>query len=124
MTDENAPAPIGVAGSYIQLTHEQNVRLDRIRQTFAQSFDRDDLDSNIPINAAIRYLNTDENSRLGTLEATGEDLADARGVETAARAAAQAVALLAAEDGFSEVALARALGVDRMTIRKWVGKSR
>jgi transposase-like protein len=35
---------------------------------------------------------------------------------------ARAITVLASEDGKSEVALARAMGVDRMTIRKWVGK--
>ena len=37
-------------------------------------------------------------------------------------AAARAITILAIEDGKSEVSLSKAIGVDRMTIRKWVGK--
>jgi transposase len=35
---------------------------------------------------------------------------------------ARATVIVAANDGWSEVALAQNLGVDRMTIRKWLGK--
>jgi transposase-like protein len=39
-------------------------------------------------------------------------------------AVARGTTIAAAVDGRSEVALAEALGVDRMTIRKWVGKAK
>ena len=37
---------------------------------------------------------------------------------------AQAAAIAAADDGLSEVAIARTLDVNRLTVRKWLGKPR
>lgn len=56
------------------------------------------------------------------LERVGADLARARARLAAATSAAQTAGLRALADGQKETAVARALGVDRMTVRKWAGK--
>jgi hypothetical protein len=52
----------------------------------------------------------------------GKALADARQRLDLAMKAAELVARCAIDDGLSEVELARRVGVDRMTVRKWQGK--
>ena len=49
-------------------------------------------------------------------------LTGARVAEHEAYVAARQVAVMATRDGAEEAPLARALGVDRMTVRKWLGK--
>lgn len=56
------------------------------------------------------------------LAAASAALADARLSLDAAKAAATAVAKLAAEDGMIEATLADALDVNRLTVRRWLGK--
>ena len=56
------------------------------------------------------------------LERAGRKLLSARKAEEAAFDAAKTAALQAITEGQTEVAVAAALGVDRMTVRKWVGK--
>jgi DNA-binding CsgD family transcriptional regulator len=60
--------------------------------------------------------------RLDRLIVTGNRLRAARDGEKAAFRAAERETLRAHEAGVSEVAIARALGVDRGTVRKWLGK--
>lgn len=69
------------------------------------------------IEAAALYLVDD-------LDATGagDALHAAREEYEAASAAARWFTMLAIEDGASEAGLARDLGVDRLTVRKWRGK--
>lgn len=55
-------------------------------------------------------------------DAVARRLADARAEERAASAAARATATWMVEQGASEVAVAEALGVTRMTVRSWLGK--
>jgi hypothetical protein len=57
-----------------------------------------------------------------SLPRMGAKLAAARQHQAKVAAAACAVAAAAIADGTSEVAAARALGVDRGTLRAWLGK--
>lgn len=52
-----------------------------------------------------------------------QHLADARAALDAATAAARALAVLATDDGLTESATAKLLGIDRLTVRKWRGKN-
>lgn len=54
----------------------------------------------------------------------GQCLTEARGALTRATEAAKAAVRLDAERGVSEAELARRYGVDRMTIRAWLGKGK
>lgn len=56
------------------------------------------------------------------LERAGGRLYRAREALAQALAQAQNEALKALDEGVPETVVARALGVDRMTIRKWAGK--
>lgn len=56
------------------------------------------------------------------LARAGRKLRSARKAEQVALEAAKVAALQAIEEGQTEVAVAAALGVDRMTVRKWSGK--
>ena len=59
---------------------------------------------------------------MSDLERAGAKLRRARVAVAAAIEEAERVALAALAEGETEVAVARALGVDRMTVRKWAGK--
>lgn len=56
------------------------------------------------------------------LREAGAALASAREDEAKARAAARELALKAIDAGQSEHSVAKALGVDRMAVRRWQGK--
>ncbi|RRJ85920.1 hypothetical protein EG850_11075 [Gulosibacter macacae] len=56
------------------------------------------------------------------LERAGAKLRRARAALAKATEEAQAAALQALAEGHAEAAVARDLGVDRMTVRKWAGK--
>jgi hypothetical protein len=56
------------------------------------------------------------------LARAGRRLRSARKAEQAALEAAKVAAVQAIKEGQTEVAVAAALGVDRMTVRKWAGK--
>lgn len=56
------------------------------------------------------------------LRAAGSELASARSTEVVARDAAAALAVEADAAKMSQRRIAGLLGVDRMTVRKWVGK--
>lgn len=56
------------------------------------------------------------------LTAAGEDLRAARARLGEATETARAAALRALDEGRAEAEVARVLGVDRMTVRKWAGK--
>jgi DNA-binding transcriptional regulator YiaG len=59
---------------------------------------------------------------LPDLERAGRKLQSARKAEQDAYKDAMLVALAAAGDGATEAEIARVLGVNRMTVRKWRGK--
>ncbi|PJE22361.1 MAG: hypothetical protein CK431_17015 [Mycobacterium sp.] len=67
--------------------------------------------------AAARYL-----AGALTPADAGRTLARARARATAALAAARQVAVMAVADGASEAETARDVGVDRMALRRWLGK--
>jgi hypothetical protein len=54
--------------------------------------------------------------------AHGKRLARARAVEAECRRVAALMAQSAAAEGVPETVISEELGVDRMTVRKWVGK--
>lgn len=56
------------------------------------------------------------------LRAIGRELGEARAAEREAAAKARSAAIQAAEEGRAEAEIARQLGVDRMTVRAWLGK--
>ena len=58
----------------------------------------------------------------GELERAGVRLQRARAAVDQATEQARAAALAALAEGVAEAGVARTLGVDRMTIRKWAGK--
>lgn len=56
------------------------------------------------------------------LQRAGKKLQAARAAEQRAFESAKQAAIAAFECGAPEAEIARALGVDRMTVRKWLGK--
>lgn len=72
---------------------------------------------NAALTAAVRYLS----GRLTPADA-GRVLARTRARAKEAMAAARQVAVMAVADGASEAETARDVGVDRMGLRKWLGK--
>jgi hypothetical protein len=56
------------------------------------------------------------------LQTAGDKLSVARAAAESALIEAHAIAVGAIADGQAESTIARLLGVDRMTIRKWAGK--
>ncbi len=56
------------------------------------------------------------------LKKVAVDLSSAREKQRAITAVAKEAALVALDNGMSEVEVARELGVTRMTVRKWQGK--
>ncbi len=79
----------------------------------------DDVDNTERLSAAVQYLL----GKAGPQDAA-ERLQSARANLAEATDYARQIAVLAHEDGMSEVELARALGVDRArTLRRWLGKA-
>jgi hypothetical protein len=102
-----------------EMTEEQ---IDRMQQAADRIDDRypdpdDEQEREAARIAACQYL-------LGevTPEQVAENLAKARRAEMAASVAAQQVAVMVVEDGMPEAKAARLVGLDRMTIRKALGK--
>ncbi|MCU1687765.1 MAG: hypothetical protein JWQ81_8504 [Amycolatopsis sp.] len=78
----------------------------------------DDLDERqAAFSAAVQYV-------MGDLDApsAGDNLLIARNATASAMAAARQIAVMATASGAKEAPLARELGVDRMTVRSWLGK--
>lgn len=105
------------------LTEDQKADLLRASDEIDALYpDDDDLDEYADerlaaFSAAVQYV-------MGDLDAAsaGDNLLMARSASASAMAAARQIALMATANGAQEAPLARQLGVDRMTIRKWVGK--
>ncbi|QFG08888.1 helix-turn-helix DNA binding domain protein [Mycobacterium phage MalagasyRose] len=80
----------------------------------------------VPLPRTNGKLTADDEARhaaiLQRLAPVGDELQAGREAEQAARAAARAVAVLSEADGASELGASRALGVDRLQVRKWRGK--
>jgi DNA invertase Pin-like site-specific DNA recombinase len=66
-------------------------------------------------------IDSEWGTRLGRV---GHRLAVARDKEAAVRKEAREAAIAAVKAGQSEAGVAKALGVDRMAVRKWLGKGR
>ena len=66
----------------------------------------------------------DEPRRVAELRAAGDVMHDARRASDKARDIARDLALAAIADGMGEAPVARHIGVDRMTLRRWQGKPR
>lgn len=105
----------------VEVTDDQRERImreaDRIAERFPQDPDDPDGDDGAAFTAAIMYI-------LGDLtpEDVGSELRAARLAEADALTRARQIAVMAVEDGASEAGTARALGVDRMAVRGWLGK--
>lgn len=101
------------------LTDEQyNRLLDESIAIAARYPDPDDADdAQDALGAAVRYaLGETDPQRAGAA------LTDARSEARSALVAAQQVARMAVQDGMSEVQAAQTCGIDRMTVRKVLGK--
>jgi DNA invertase Pin-like site-specific DNA recombinase len=59
---------------------------------------------------------------MNELQRVARALAKSRARLTETMAEAEAAAISAHADGVSEVEIARTLGVNRMTVRRWLGK--
>lgn len=99
-----------------QLTDTQKDDLLRTADDIDATYDEED-DRAVAFSAAVQYV-------FGDLDAddVGAALTGARVAEREAYVTARQVAVMAVRDGAEEAPLARALGVDRMTVRKWLGK--
>lgn len=88
---------------------------DRIDERYDEPDEMEERDA--ALSAAVQYI-------LGEidLEQAGMALLRARVAESKAYAAAVQVGVMAVEAGMPEAEVARKLGVDRMTVRKWLGK--
>lgn len=58
----------------------------------------------------------------GAINSVGAHLQRARNLLAAAMQQAEGTAISASMEGMPETQIARALGVNRMTVRKWLGK--
>lgn len=80
--------------------------------------DEDDQDRrDAMLSAAVQYL-----LKEGTIDEAGERRAQTRAESLVASAAAQQWAIMAVEDGMAEAVAARRAGIDRMWLRKQLGK--
>jgi hypothetical protein len=103
--------------AYGVLTEAQIARVHPVR-IWARYPDPDDsMERDAALSAATQYL-------LGetTIDDAGESLLRARIRASEALAAAQQIAVMAVEDGMAEAEAARLVGLDRMTVRKALGK--
>jgi Homeodomain-like domain len=121
-TQQNEPVVIGTVGSQINLTKDEASILAQLKSVATGWYPDDEGSANTAVSAAVRYLKTDRSARNATIQSVADDIAEARGASAFALAEARGTVVVAVADGWSENALAQALGVDRMTIRKWRGK--
>jgi hypothetical protein len=91
-------------------------RFSRVWKTMSERYS-DDGPREAALLAAARYL-------AGQIDPAdqGKVLARARARAEAQLAAARVIAELAIDDGAAEATTAREIGVDRMAVRKWLGK--
>lgn len=100
-----------------ELTDEQIDRLATDADDISTRHPHDDDARTAALSAAVQYL-------LGEvdIDQAGSALLAARRVEADAYAAAQQLAAMAVTDGMPEAEAARRAGIDRMTVRKVLGK--
>lgn len=114
--------PVRIDGKVRTIPAERVARFEAVEAHLAQQYPHESIDRHASeraaaLRAAALYL-------IGELDAdgAGDQLHEARAAAEEAVAAAKMVATLASEDGASELGLHKALGVDRLTVRKWLGK--
>jgi len=97
----------------------QRARLEQAARDAALLYPDNDELRGEAITAATQYL-------LGLLDplSVGADLARVRLEDQRVRARVRQIAVMAFADGRSERSIARDVGVDRMNLRRWLGKSR
>lgn len=125
MADDDAAAvPAGDAARAAHLAAlldalpvDRRARLHRIAAEAAQLYPNDLALYIAAVDAAADYL-----TGKADLHAAGRSLARARRDEQLWRARVRAMVVLACDDGMSERAVTKAANVDRMNIRKWLGK--
>jgi len=102
-----------------QLDSAELARLEQVARDAALLYPGDTELQRVAINAATEYL-------LGSLDpvSVGADLARFRIEQRRVRARARQIAVMAFADGRSERSIARDVGVDRMNVRRWLGKPR
>ena len=117
MIDHGLQTWLGPA--YDELDAEQLDRFARRATNIDTLYpDPDDQDSrDAALSAVVQYLLGDTDP-----EEAGRALRRARDAEMMAMAAAQQIATMAVEDGAPVAPTARTIGVDRMTVLKWLGK--
>jgi hypothetical protein len=116
-TASSATAP-GADPRARHLDDAQRARLQRAARDAALLYPHDRELQRAAVDAALEYLhgNTD-------LADAGADWDRARGEEQRIRARIRQLAVMAVADKISERSVARAVGVDRMTLRRWSGKT-
>jgi len=107
----------GVDTAAVHLNAAQRARLDQVAREAALLYPDDAELQRVAIDAATDYL-------LGRadLVSAGAELARVRLEQQHIRARARQVVVLAFADGHSERSIAREVGVDRMNVRRWLGK--
>lgn len=116
MTNADMSAWLGPAAD--QLTAEQIDRFERVWNDIADDDRRDNPERvEAVLSAAVQYL-------LGetSIDEAGAQRAATRTSSFIASAAAQQIAIMAVEDGMSETEAARRASIDRMWLRKRLGK--
>lgn len=125
MDDDAAAVQAGAAARAAHLAAlvealpaDRQARLHRIAADAEQLYPNDLALYTAAVDAAADYLTGKTD-----LQAAGSALARARRNEQLWRARVRAVVVLAYDDGMSERAVTKAAQVDRMNIRKWLGKN-
>jgi hypothetical protein len=105
--------------AFEEMTEEQVDRVQREAERIEARYPGEgyEMEREAALTAVTQYL-LGEASPAGV----GDELATARLGEMQARARAQQVAVMAVQDGMSEAEAARQVGLDRMTVRKALGK--
>lgn len=125
MVDDAAAVQAGAAARAAHLATvvgalpaDRQARLHQIAADAEQLYPNDLALYAAAVDAAADYLTGKTD-----LQAAGSALARARRNEQLWRARVRAVVVLALDDGMSERAVTKAAQVDRMNIRKWLGKN-
>jgi uncharacterized membrane protein len=112
-----AATPLTTAAGVAGLDAQRQARLDRAVRDARRLYPDSPELQRAAIQAAIEYL-------AGTTDmaAAGAELSRVRREAQQVRARVRQIATMAAADGHSERGVARAVGVDRMMVRRWLGK--
>ncbi|MFD4457722.1 hypothetical protein [Nocardia sp. NPDC058480] len=117
-----------VGESWGELTPDQQQRMNQLGDDVGKIWsDPDDQPTrDVALAAGLDYMLDRESVAVlagdSMLETFGDTLASCRRDLQYALARCQIAAVLASEDGVPETRIAHEAGVDRMTVRKWLGK--